>query len=144
MMENKLIKFQIVGIRTEQFAMIQEAFKPQVDYVINHEVSFGLDKDNKVVQVIKTAKFLHSESTPFLILSVSCLFRIDDTSWSELTQENTGVIVLPRDFAIHLVMTTIGTLRGVLHAKTEYTPFATFLLPTVDASLLVPTQVLFP
>lgn len=142
-MENKIIKFQIVGIRTEQFAIIQEAYKPNLGYMINHELSFGLDKPNQVVQVTKTAKFLHKESLPFLILSVSCLFKVDDESWAQLVDENSIPITLPRDFAIHLAMTTIGTLRGVLHAKTEYTPFATFIIPTVDASLLVPNPLIF-
>lgn len=40
-------------------------------------------------------------------------------------------------------MLTIGTARGVLHSKTESTPFNSFLLPTLNVNELVKKDVVF-
>ena len=40
-------------------------------------------------------------------------------------------------------MLTIGTTRGVLHSKTENTPFNSFLLPTLNVNELVKKDVVF-
>lgn len=40
-------------------------------------------------------------------------------------------------------MLTIGTTRGVLHSKTENTPFNSFLLPTLNVMELVKKDVVF-
>ena len=43
----------------------------------------------------------------------------------------------------HLSVITVGTARGVLHAKTENTPFNKFVLPTINVTELVKEDVSF-
>ncbi len=48
---------------------------------------------------------------------------------------------MPKDFMRQLLVITIGTARGVLHTKTENTPFNRFLLPILDATNLIKEDV---
>jgi len=145
-MENqeKIVRFNIVRIQTEQFAIIPESYQENAEFEINHELSFGIDKTNQMVLVRKTARYLHPDRPPFLLITVACYFRIEDDSWNSLKVENTVHVQLPRDFAIHLAVTTIGTLRGILHTKTEQTPFNQLIMPPVNTLDLVPDNILFP
>ncbi|HAK78100.1 MAG TPA: hypothetical protein DCR35_08680 [Runella sp.] len=144
-MENqeKIVSFNIVRIQTEQFAIIPESYQENAPFEINHELAFGIDKTHQLVLVRKTARYLHPHRPPFMLITVVCYFRIEDNSWNDLKVENTDQIQLPRNFAIHLVMTTVGTLRGVLHTKTEQTPFNQLIIPPVNTLDLVPDNVIF-
>ena len=42
---------------------------------------------------------------------------------------------------MHLVLLTIGTLRGVLHCKTENTEFEDLKLPTINVNELIPNDI---
>ena len=145
-MENqeKIVRFSIVRLQTEQFAIIPESYQENAQIEINHELSFGIDKTNQTVFVRKTARYLHPGSPPFMLITVVCYFRIEDDSWNSLNVENTAQIELPQNFAIHLAITTVGTMRGVLHTKTEQTLFNQFILPPVNTLDLVPANILFP
>jgi len=78
----------------------------------------------------------------FLVLEISCLFRIEDISWAKIhSEDNSNLLVVPKNLATHLLILTIGTARGVLHAKTENTEFNKFSLPTLDVSNLIQEDV---
>jgi hypothetical protein len=48
---------------------------------------------------------------------------------------------VPKDFIRQLLVIAIGTARGVLHTKTENTPFNRFILPVLDATNLIKEDV---
>lgn len=77
----------------------------------------------------------------FLKIQVSCHFKIEESSWSSLIQENK--LIVPKGFLAHLAMITTGTSRGVLFAKTEATPFSTFIVPTLNVAEMIKEDVLF-
>ncbi|NBB28017.1 hypothetical protein [Cellulophaga sp. BC115SP] len=138
----KNIGFSIIQISTEQFALLPEAYQVSKPAQIQHELSFGIDKDNKRIYVKKTARFHHvGNNYPFIIIAVSCQFQVNPDDWSML--EEAHKIVLPQNFGIHLGMLVVGTLRGVLYTKTENTIFNQFILPTIDVTALVPNDVTF-
>jgi hypothetical protein len=138
----KNIGFSIIQISTEQFALLPEAYQVSEPAQIQHELSFGIDKENKRIYVKKTARFHHVENNhPFIIIAVSCQFQVNPDDWKML--EEASKIVLPQSFGLHLGMLVIGTLRGVLYTKTENTIFNQFILPTIDVTALVPNDVIF-
>lgn len=142
-MENReTIKFGIVKIATEQFATIPEVLRIGEPIQIKHDLNFGADKDNKGIYVKKTAHYQHPDSSVFLIIAVACHFSIKPDSWDMLKFEESERIKLPRDFAIHLAMLTVGTLRGILHAKTENTEFNRYIFPTFNVTSLIPETVI--
>lgn len=141
---NKTIGFSIIQISTEQFAMIPEAFKVAEPSQIQHELSFGINKQESRVYVRKSARYHHLDNlNPFIIIDVSCQFLIPPEGWEKVKQVESDTAILPRDFGIHLAMLVVGTLRGVLHTKTENTIFNQFVFPPVDLTVLVPSDVIF-
>lgn len=101
--------FRFLKIDTEQFATIEKAFdnvQNEVNFGI--EASFGLGENQEII--IVTTKFIFSKKYPFLILQVSCFFEVNNP----LIKER---LILDQDTARHLLMLTIGTSRGILHAK---------------------------
>jgi hypothetical protein len=141
--ENKIIGFGITQIATEQFAVIAEVFQEGKDVQVNHELNFGIDKINKRILVRKTARFHNIDNSPFMIITVSCQFSINNNDWQYLENIETGKINIPRSFAIHLTMLTVGTLRGILHAKTENTQFNKYIFPPFNVEKLIPNILSF-
>ena len=43
----------------------------------------------------------------------------------------------------HLIVLTIGTVRGILHAKTEGTKYNSYILPTINVAELIKTDIVF-
>lgn len=134
------INFSIVRVTTEQFAIIEEAFKESSPINLNTTLRFALDKENRVVAVFVLFKFEQNE-IPFIKLDVSCHFAIELESWSTFVANET--VVIPKGFMTHLGMITVGTARGVLHTKTEGTRFNNFVLPTINVNELVTNDVTF-
>ncbi|MPN63841.1 hypothetical protein SDC9_211608 [bioreactor metagenome] len=54
-----------------------------------------------------------------------------------------NVLLVPKNFMQHLAVITIGTARGILHAKTENTPFNQYVLPTINVSEMIKDDVTF-
>ena len=133
------IDFQLDKITTEQFALIEDVYNSSVKTNMGINLKFGLDRENKYVAAFVKVQF-EQKGKAFLIVEVGNHFKINKASWIEFNKP-TDNIVLPRGFAAHLVMLTIGTLRGVLHAKTENTEFNKFLLPTINVMELIKEDV---
>lgn len=141
--QNSNIAFGIVQIATEEFAMLPGPPHEEEYSKIHHELVFGLNKEQKRIYVRKYARFEKEDSKPFMVIAVSCTFEILPESWSILVSPDTSTLIVPRDFAVHLAMMTVGTLRGVLHAKTENTPYNRFLFPPFNVIELLPEVLAF-
>lgn len=137
-MKNKdHISFGLRKISTEQFAIIESAFDKSTENIeLANGLRFGFDIENRIISVLVSANF-NQDKGPFLLIEISCHFEIDKEQWGELNNIDASEIELPMELARHLVMLSIGTLRGVLHAKTENTPFNMFFLPTINVNDLV-------
>ncbi len=128
---NNQIGFQLIGIRTEQFAIVEPKFdtnKP-LEFTVNFDV--GKDDNSKVVSLLFVSKFV-DEGKAILILECSCHFKIEEKSWNKFQETETNVLVIPKGFITHLAVITVGTARGILHAKTEGTNFNGHILPTLN------------
>lgn len=138
--ENTQVGFALKGIKTEQFAIFEENYSPKKETSLGTELQFKLDQNNKQIAVFLGFEFLQGKKV-FLKIQVSCHFKIEESSWSSLIQENK--LIVPKGFLAHLAMITTGTSRGVLFAKTEATPFSTFIIPTLNVAEMIKEDVLF-
>lgn len=138
--ENTQVGFALKGIKTEQFAIFEENYSPKKETSLGTELQFKLDQNNKQIAVFLGFEFLQGKKV-FLKIQVSCHFKIKESSWSSLIQENK--LIVPKGFLAHLAMITTGTSRGVLFAKTEATPFSTFIVPTLNVAEMIKEDVLF-
>jgi hypothetical protein len=128
------VGFALQGIKTEQFAIIEEDFTSKKEIGLGTELQFKLDQKNKQIGVFLGFEFMQGKKV-FLKVKVSCHFKIEIDSWEEFIQQDK--VVVPKGFLAHLAMITTGTTRGVLFAKTEATQFSKFIVPTLNVSEMI-------
>lgn len=139
---NKRIGFSLNNITTEQFAVIDSSYNEGIDINLKAEFKFGINREQKIISVIFSASFLQ-ENTPFLVIEVGCHFKLKEDAWNQFLNEAKTELIVPKGFVSHLATISVGTTRGVLHSKTENTPFNKFFLPTINITDLVKKDVQF-
>ncbi|MFV8342426.1 hypothetical protein [Flavobacterium sp. XS2P39] len=140
MEDNNKISFSLIQIKTEQFALFPENYSEKDKIKLNTNLTFGLNSDDKRFSV--TTKFtFEMKKKPFMSIQVSCFFQIDDSAWKSFAKEDK--MIFPKNFVAHMAMLTIGTTRGVLHAKTEDTTFNQYVLPTTNVAEIIDEDVVF-
>ena len=87
--------------------------------------------------------YFDSDSKPFLIIEASCHFSISDSAWADMLNSETNSLVVPKGFLCHMAMLTVGTSRGILHAKTEGTCFNKYVLPTINVTDIIKEDAAF-
>lgn len=140
--EKNKIGFALKKITTEQFAIIESAYKEGDLVDLKAGLRFGINFEHNIISVVFSTN-LFQEKSPFLIIEVGCHFNITTEAWNSFYNESKTELIIPKGFIGHLVMLTIGTTRGVLHSKTENTPLNSFLLPTLNVNELVKKDVVF-
>lgn len=138
--ENKSVGFALQGIKTEQFAIIEENYAPKKEIGLRTDLQFKLDSESKQIGTFLTFDFLQGKKV-FIKIQVSCHFKIEDESWHSYVETNK--LILPKDFLAHLAMITLGTTRGVLFAKSEGTPFSKYIVPTFNVADMIAEDATF-
>lgn len=141
MAENNVnIKFNLIKIKTDQFALFEENHVKKGKINLNTSMSFGLNFEDNAFSI--SIKFTFEiKKKPFMTTQVSTFFKIDSITWESLKENNQ--IILPKGFVAHMAMITVGTSRGILHSKTEGTIFNKYILPTLNVAEMVPEDVIF-
>lgn len=134
------VGFVLNGIKTEQFAIVEENYAPKKSTNLGTAIQFKLDQTKKQIAVFLTHEFVQGKNI-FLKIQVSCHFKIEENSWNSFTKKNK--IVVPKGFLAHLAMITTGTSRGVLFAKTESTPFSKYIIPTQNVAEMINEDAVF-
>lgn len=138
--ETKEVSFALARITTEQFAILESNYCKSGEIKLQVNFRFGADKNKRIVAVFANFTFECSQK-PFLVVEAGCHFSIKPESWDKMLNEAQNTLVVPMGLVQHLAMLTVGTSRGILHAKTENTVFNKFFLPTINvADLLVSDQ----
>jgi hypothetical protein len=121
-----------------EFAILEENYSDSEDVGLSTSLNFGFDKENHVLGIDVKFQFMQNEKS-FLLLTVRCAFEIEEKGWNSFAEENT--IRIPEGFASHLAVITVGTARGVLHEKTNDTPFNSFMIPTINLTTIIEEDV---
>ena len=103
---------------------------------------FAADQQQKLIGVFASFTF-ESKQKQFLIIEAGCHFSIDPDSWSKMLNDSANELKVPKDFLQHMSMLTVGTTRGILHAKTENTCFNKYLLPTINLKNIIKEDSIF-
>jgi len=131
--DNK-IEFRLIRITNEQFAIFEENFVSAEKIKIKTNLRYGVDETDKLISCFLDVVY-ECDSKPFLKIEAGCHFILSDKSWAELSSDD--AINLPKDFVRHLAVLTVGTVRGILHTKTEGTDFNKYLLPTINLTNII-------
>ncbi|WP_282081565.1 hypothetical protein [Aquimarina algiphila] len=135
--------FALIGLSTVSFAIIDAAHKKTGETNLITGLGFGLDIDDNVVTCNARFSFEKKEDQPFIILEVQSSFEIEKNDFSTKMKQDDNSYLITKALAIHFAVLTIGSARGVLHAKTEGTPYNEYLLPTIDVNKMILEDVIF-
>jgi len=136
----KPVQFRPVQIKTEQFALFQEHFSTEKEITYTSGVHFRCSSEHRIISVFFGFQFL-SENQLMVLLDISCHFEIEPGSWTDLLKGKKKQVILPRDFALHIATITVGTARGILHARTEGTNFNGMVLPPINLTEIITADV---
>lgn len=134
--EMKNIGFSLSKISTEQFAIIDDEFKGSDNIQLKSNIRYGANEEFMMISCFVAFVF-ESVDKPFLMVEGGCHFNIEKDSWADMLDVNTKTISLPKGFVRHLAVLTVGTVRGILHSKTEGTDFNKFVLPTINVAEMI-------
>lgn len=129
----KAIPFRLARISTEEFATFKEHLTSQEEqFQFGLNVQIKANSQEHLVGVFTRFQF-EQKGKPVLILEIACHFQIENNFWNENKEDK--VLMLPKAFATHLLVLTVGTARGIIHTKKpDWLPF--LLLPTLDVSTI--------
>ena len=141
-MNDKSLKigFALIAIKTEQFASIEENFTEGEAVNLTSNLNFGFNKDQHAIAVFPKFNF-ECNGKLFLTIETSSHFTISTQSWESFFSNETGIITIPKNFIQHLCVISIGTTRGVLHAKTENTNLNKFIIPTINVTEMITNDI---
>lgn len=132
-MSENTVPFRLRKIATNQFATFDSVEINEGNININLNFGFGINEDNRIIGC--SARFEYkSEQSTFLVLNISCDFEVETEAWNSFLKKEENAIIFPKQFCTHLGVITVGTARGILHAKTENSIFNKYLLPTIDVT----------
>jgi len=142
-MKENPVGFMLQRIVTNQFAIIEKSFIENQEIELHSDINYGFNEQYRIISC--TCRFeLSINKNPFLIIVVTCEFQIEENTWNNFIDKEKNSVVFPEGFLSHLSVITIGTTRGVLHAKTENTRFNQYFLPTINLTDFVRNNVSFP
>jgi hypothetical protein len=143
-MENKLnnISFALKKLTTEQFAIIEDSYSETAIIRLSTNIRSGADESQKMVAVFSSFTF-EADNKPFIVIEAGCHFQIEEKEWDEMLKKDTHTLIVPKGFMSHLAMLTVGTTRGILHAKTEGTCFNKFMIPPINVAEMFTENTIF-
>lgn len=134
------IGFKLIGLKTLEFATIKDDFLDE-GFDLETGIDFEIASEKKQINVY-VAFVIKQTKNVLLKLRIACGFEINPNHWEHFVTG--GKITFKKDFLAHLTMLTVGSARGILHAKTEGTVFNKLLLPTINVKKIVNEDVTFP
>lgn len=134
------LSFTLSGITTDEFAILEDSYMEGDQVNMGTFVNFGHNIDHHVIGIQVKFQFEQNEK-PFLVISATCSFQLQEEAWKSLVDENEQKIVLPEGFASHLAVITVGTVRGILYEKTRETPYKDYLIPPINLTDLIQEDV---
>lgn len=141
-MRKDKVGFRLLKITTEQFAVIENSFDEKANIQLGIEFEFGVDDEHRILASLVRFELL-TNNKPFLLIHVRCDFDIEEDAWADFLCEEEKSVCFPKGFVGHIAMLTVGTARGVLHAKTENTKYNQFFLPAINITNFVKEDVTF-
>lgn len=124
----KEIKYSLRGVSIEQFAT---PFIPSSDeYDVNVSIPIKSNYQEHAIAIGANVQFL-AEGKVFIVAEAFCHYQIEPDCWKELSDSDSRDVILPKGFIGDLARIAVSTVRGVLCAKTENTPFSKYFLPLI-------------
>jgi len=130
------IRFNINKISTDEFAMTEEKYDPAIPAEIKIGLGFNFARDDRII-VVQVKCMFYQQDKLLIVIAVSCWFMVDPEDWQKIYLQENKTFELSLPIALHLASLTVGTARGVLHAKTEKHILNAVLIPPVNLNEII-------
>ena len=121
------IPFRIRQINFQQFAMFPDLLINGNKVAVKSEFNFGVNSEVKDIFCISRITYSQDEKL-LLTTEVICFFEISEEGSKQLIEQ--GRIEV--DFLRYLATIATGTVRGIIHTKTENTSLNPIVLPPIN------------
>lgn len=122
-----MIPFRIRQIKTQQFAMFPDLLVNGKEVTVDSEFSFGVNTEVKNILCVTKLSYRQDENL-LLTTEVHCIFDIREDGVNQLKEQGRVVV----DFLRYLATIAIGTVRGIIHTKTENTVLNPVVVPPIN------------
>ena len=122
-----MIPFRIRQIKTQQFAMFPDLLVNGKEVTVDSEFSFGVNTEVKNILCVTKLSYRQDENL-LLTTEVHCIFDIREDGTNQLKEQGRVVV----DFLRYLATIAIGTVRGIIHTKTENTVLNSVVVPPIN------------
>lgn len=119
------IEYRLTKIATNRFDIHADNLKDG-DAEFRTELQFAYSNNPHAVRCRMSINMVQ-QGTPLMESVVDCHFEINATSIEALKQGDN--VVIPAAVLIQFASLCYGTMRGIIHTKTEGTPINRFILP---------------
>lgn len=121
------IPYRIVKIENSQFAVFPEKFDNGKPVKVETSFQFATSADTSVVKCVTFIHYLQNENV-LLLLENATYFSIAPEGIAAIRKEGR----IPVDFLRYMATIAVGTVRGIIHAKTEGLVFNAIVLPPIN------------
>ncbi len=122
-----MIPFRIRQIKTQQFAMFPDLLVNGKEVTVDSEFSFGVNTEVKNIMCVTKLSYRQDENL-LLTTEVHCIFDIREDGTKQLKEQGRVVV----DFLRYLATIATGTVRGIIHTKTENTVLNSVVVPPIN------------
>ena len=139
------IDFKLEKIATLQFKILGKV-EPGTDLIAATAVTSSFDfkekHSDRTITLFCNIKF-HYTGKPLINIETSCTFSVQEEGWNSFQDHGKNRMVIPQQFALHLATIAVGTIRGILHAKTENTVYNQLIVPAINLTNIIIKEVEF-
>ncbi len=122
-----MIPFRIRQIKTQQFAMFPDLLVNGKEVTVDSEFSFGVNTEVKNILCVTKLSYRQDDNL-LLTTELHCIFDIREDGINQFKEQGrVGV-----DFLRYLATIATGTVRGVVHTKTENTVLNSVVVPPIN------------
>ena len=133
--------FKLTSMEVLQFATLSDQF-PIEDTSGHIQINYLFDPlSHTLICRLSFLLSLIAYNTPVLKAEMKSGFEIKEESLDQITKGNE--ISFPVNLLAHFASLTYSSLRGVILAKTENTPFNGFILPVQDMQAHITTPYVY-
>ena len=123
------IPFRIFKIENDPIELHADIVENLSDLEFGFQVSFNGDLKNRIVGC-KTEYLFKQKGNIISSLTVYCYFMIEDGFVKSKIEDNK--LLLSKDFLRYLATISVGTARGIQHAKTQGTILNNLVIPPIN------------
>jgi len=123
------IPFRIFKIENDPIDLHADLVEENVDIEFGFQVSFNGDLKNRIIGC-KTDYMFKQKDTVVSSLTVYCYFMIEENFVKAKTVDKK--LLLGKDFLRYLATISVGTARGIQHAKTQGTILNSLVIPPIN------------